>query len=109
MGLTVSIYRTTWRDGLAVFGPVSELTITNVPGPSEPTLDAPEARLEYGPGHNLVIHAMCPPAPGMLGPMFSGSFAYSSDSRWREATGMYGAIPIHDRYETPAQYDMLSR
>ena len=31
--------------------------------------------------------------------MAGGNFAYSSDSRYREITGMWTPIPIHDRIE----------
>lgn len=41
----------------------------------------------------------------MVGPMFSGNFAYTSDSRF---PANY-PLPIHDRYETVRDYDMLSR
>lgn len=48
-------------------------------------------------------------AQRLIGPMMGGNYGATSDSRWAAATGMYGAIPIHDRYETRAQYDSLSR
>jgi hypothetical protein len=31
--------------------------------------------------------------------MFGGTFVFSSDSRFREAAGSYGAVPLHDRRE----------
>ena len=31
--------------------------------------------------------------------MMGGSFAYSPDNRFHELTGIYGALPIHDRIE----------
>jgi hypothetical protein len=39
--------------------------------------------------------------------MFGGQFAHSSDSRFREATGLdfNHPIPIHDRYEPYGEYD----
>lgn len=52
---------------------------------------------------------------GMIGPMMGGNFANTSDSRVGRAVekllgqSFYGAIAIHDRFETQAQYDTLSR
>lgn len=37
-----------------------------------------------------------------VGPMFGGSFVWSSDSRFRKISEY--PVPIHDRYETPEQY-----
>lgn len=48
---------------------------------------------------------------GMIGPMSGGCYVSSSDSRFsemvRQACGrdFYGAVALHDRYETPAQYE----
>ena len=39
--------------------------------------------------------------PGMVGPMFGGNYIM--------APGLPFPIPVHDRYETPAQYHALSR
>lgn len=44
---------------------------------------------------------------GCVGPMSGGNFLYSCDSRFREMFPY--PIPAHDRFETPAQYDALSR
>lgn len=46
---------------------------------------------------------------GCVGWMFGGSYAESSDSRFSEMVGFYGAVAIHDRQETQEQYDLLSR
>lgn len=40
---------------------------------------------------------------GMVGPMCGGNLAYSSDSRVRRV------YHIHDRFETPQEYEALSR
>ena len=51
----------------------------------------------------------------IIGPMPGGAYAASLDSRWaalcRSLIGhpYVGAVPIHDRFETQAQYDALSR
>ena len=53
--------------------------------------------------------------PNQVGPMHGGNFAQSCDSRWSSAVErlaghrIYGAIAIHDRFETQEQYDILSR
>jgi hypothetical protein len=51
----------------------------------------------------------------MVGPMFGGNYAETCDSRFQEAlrkvTGarFYGAVPIHDRWDTPEDHEALSR
>jgi hypothetical protein len=59
--------------------------------------------VENVPGH-FCLQMAFPPANG-VGPMFSGNFAYTSDSRF---PANY-PLPIHDRYETAEEYDRLSR
>lgn len=50
-----------------------------------------------------------------VGPMFGGCYIATSDSRFsREVervlgSPFYGAVALHDRWETPAQYEALSR
>lgn len=54
---------------------------------------------------------------GLVGPMFGGNYATTSDSRWgRWLSERFGAafrfntcLAIHDRYETQELYDALSR
>jgi hypothetical protein len=41
---------------------------------------------------------------GMIGPMFGGHFVYTSDSRFPSGQ----PIHVHDRFETPKQYEELS-
>ena len=49
-------------------------------------------------------------APKGIGWMAGGNYADSSDSRFCDmCNGMYGALAIHDRQETPEMYDLLSR
>ena len=43
-----------------------------------------------------------------IGPMMGGAYIASSDSRFRELVPFYGAVPLHDRWETPEQYEALS-
>lgn len=50
---------------------------------------------------------------GLIGPMFGGNYVTScgSDPNYPKFTGLEVSvpIPIHDRYETQEQYDILSR
>ena len=96
---------------------MSELTIVNIPGPFEPNEDRPAAMLVDGhrPGDKIVVPAgrddegspwVRATAPDMVGPMFGGSYAGCSDSRFDP--GFYGAVPIHDRFETAEQARLLS-
>jgi len=45
--------------------------------------------------------------PKGVGPMAGGNFVYSSDSRFTKAFG--GPIAVHDRWESPQEYSLLSR
>ena len=120
MGLLVDIFRADYDSQLNVFHGRHRVTLTNVPGPFEPSDDAPAARLTRGPGGDPIIvpelEAVDPSpddderyGPPLLGPMFGGTYAATSDSRFTQATGQRGALPIHDRYETPDEYEELSR
>ena len=67
-------------------------------------------------GNPILVPVNPQNADKTIGPMMGGSFAYSSDSRFRklasrcsDSRNFYGAVPIHDRYETPEQYEALSR
>jgi hypothetical protein len=43
--------------------------------------------------------------PDCVGPMFGGSFIFTSDGRFSEAIGdRLRPVPLFDRWETPAQY-----
>lgn len=59
-------------------------------------------------GLETYVHAE-PMNPGdtssLCGPMAGGNFVYSSDSRF---PSLY-PVPVHDRYETWEQYELLSR
>jgi hypothetical protein len=60
-------------------------------------------------GGRAVVHAEPIERPeGMLGPMAGGTFIDTSDSRFSAAVGFYGAVSLHDRWESQAQYDALS-
>lgn len=50
-----------------------------------------------------------PPPPGRVGWMFGGCYLMTSDGRWADVTGIDYPVPLHDRSETPAGYEVLSR
>ena len=119
MGMTVSVFR--WGLGDCTNNGVSavagSLCVVNVPGPFDPSAALPAVELVEGPGGrgHAILRPVEAKKPGMVGPMSGGNFGYSSDSRFSEAiqklTGSrhYGAVSIHDRYETPDEYKALSR
>lgn len=61
----------------------------------------------FGKEHYHLEPAMRP-AAGMVGWMDGGNIAFTSDSRWRMATGVTWPLQVHDRAETKAQYTVLS-
>lgn len=75
---------------------------TPIPEIFEPREDCPEVKV----GVNLPPYFHVYPIdlnPKLVGPMFGGNFVYSSDSRCPAYP-----IPVHDRQETPQQYNLLS-
>ena len=85
-------------------------------GPFEIEDDAPD--LFEIVRHIDTIHLEQCTAPDdgrLVGPMFGGNYAASSDARFnwlcREKLGrrFYGAVAVHDRFETPEMYEALSR
>ena len=109
MGLIVSIYRDNYDSDLNAFRGFDKATVINVSGPFDPTPDAPAARLERNARGSAILVPEAQPGEGLTSYMFGGTYAATSDSRWREATGIYGAVPIHDRSETYELYNALSQ
>jgi len=111
MGLLVDIFRADYDSPLNAFHGLRRVTVTNLPGPFEPSDDAPAARLARGPGGDRIIVPDDDEryGPPRYGPMFGGTYAATSDSRYSQATGGRAALPVHDRYETPDQYEEMSR
>lgn len=107
MGLVVNIYRSDYDSTLNAFHGKKRICLVNVPGPFSPSAEIPAARLEKR-GKNCVIVPEAESPEGKTPYMCGGTFASSSDSRFSEATGMYAAVPIHDRCETWEQYRILS-
>lgn len=138
MGLHISVYRDAdGHDSTngGISSCVKNLTVVNADGPFEPTADAPAVILE---SHARGIVRLVPavqvdgqwvgfrpsdksqaeflPQYGAVGPMFGGNYGATSDSRFREKitelTGsgnFYGAVAIHDRYESASLNAYLSR
>jgi hypothetical protein len=120
MGLTAYVYRSSLGDcsNGGVSGRCNTVVVTNIEGPSKPSKDSPGVSLESGPLNTVVAR----PNEGcgddrLIGPMFGGCYIATSDSRFgqkvTELLGsgrhFYGAVALHDRYETQADYDALSR
>ena len=100
----------------------TQLTLVNVDGPFEPTEEAPSAMLESNGGNTVKVvpvwgktEVALETGKYALGPMMGGCYVATSDTRFGEAlrklgqTNSYIAVPLHDRYETQQQYDILSR
>jgi len=119
MGLSIKVYR--WNLGdcsnEGESARADSLCVVNVPGPFNPRPDSPAFELVEGRGGrgHAILRPVGAKKPGMIGPMFGGNYASTSDSRFSEAlrdlTGAshYGAVPIFDRYETTEEYEALSR
>lgn len=77
-----------------------------------PTEDAPAAIIKYrtmGSKRLVSVEPLEGVESGKGTPwMAGGSYVSSSDSRWGELVGFYGAVSLHDRTESWALYDALS-
>ncbi len=123
MGLLLHVARTVYstNDSDSTNGGVSGqshlLLCVNIRGPIDNDTDRlPKVMLhENSRGNPIIVPATqdengewVPLRPeGMVGPMAGGNYA-TGDSRFSERVPFYGAVPIHDRFETPAQYSALS-
>lgn len=120
-GLRCDIYRGSYRSKNNMLGHVGEVTLV---GPEidavggnvfEPTADAPAVRLVLRNMRGPIVHAEPVDKPeGLCGPMAGGSFIETSDSRFDEAIRkllgheFYGAVTLHDYFETWEQYQRNS-
>lgn len=114
MGLLIQIHRSRYDSESNAFHGHDTVTVVNVSGPFDPTNDRPGVYLDRRPSGPVLVPAdwdedrnAWGPAPRpdeLVGPMCGGTFAATSDGRWRDAVGSYVAVPIHDRYERPNQY-----
>lgn len=123
MGLRADIYKAGGRTfSLGGLSEVAdEVTLVNVPGPFEPDEKAPAALLVDGArGTARVVPAEQNEAGEWaevrkgVGSMMGGSYVGAADSRFREAVEeilghrFYGAVALHDRFETVEQYAEFS-
>jgi hypothetical protein len=69
-----------------------------------PSEDAPELQLGRR-GDYIYAVPTEEPKGSHMGPMSGGNFIYTSDSRFPSRQ----PIAVHDRFETPEQYEALSR
>jgi hypothetical protein len=116
MGMLVSIYRSDYDSTRNLFHGCRRLVVTNVDGPFDPSPDTPAAILDRGPfGDPIIVPDFSSfPADRPAGPMYGGTFASTSDSRWcaavKAATGhRIDAVRIHDRFDTWDDHYALTR
>lgn len=110
MGLRVEIVRGRYDSELNVFHGRETVVVTNVEGPFEPTEKEPAALLSSNAfGQPILVPAEGPTQKEAAGPMSGGTYAASVDSRFGKATGIYGAIPVHDRFEPWPLYEAMLR
>ena len=115
MGLHVNVYR---NGSDCTNGGKSAncewICVVNIDGPFEPDESAPAFMLEEGNLGTAVLRPVDGPE-NMMGPCMGGNYGGTSDSRFSEAVAkilghsFYGAIPIHDRFDTWEAYEILSR
>jgi hypothetical protein len=121
MGLIVEIYRGSYNSSANVFKSVSELVITNIEGPFEPSAQRPAAIMEKGNLGTIIISPDMAFAQdngitkfdlnkGLI--MYGGTYASTSDSRFHDKVRALGgtghvAIPIHDFFETWENYNRM--
>lgn len=112
MGLILNVYRD--ASGVdctngGVTATCNRICVINVDGPFRPAFCQPAFELDIRGGGPVLV-PVAGGGAGMIGPMFGGNYATTSDARLREAVGDFnGAIPVFDRYETAEQYDALCR
>lgn len=85
-----------------------------IPEMYEPTPDKPAVRLERGAYNSIKAVPVDRPA-NSAGPMAGGAFIGCSDSRFSAAVkkllgyDFYGAVSLHDRFETWEENERYSR
>lgn len=124
MGLIASIYKDRGRSfsNGGISARYDEVLIVNVDGPFEPHVGRPNVMLVRGnvPGSVKMVVAEQAYDGGWhevsddrMGPMMGGTYVGTSDARLREAVRALGSnetlVPLHDRYETAAEYAALSQ
>jgi hypothetical protein len=108
MGQLVFIYRKTGQElSDAISDTADALVVVNIPGPFEPSEEAPAFRLIDAYKGFPALIPVAPPPDGYRGPMAGGNYAGANHSDWIDAviaiTG--GAakgevlVSIHDHFE----------
>jgi hypothetical protein len=124
VGLRVNVYRSTYgasgpppdcTNG-GISGRHDTLCVVNIDGSSEPEGGDAVALIDGPTGTKILVPVLADGdewqefAPqSYIGPLAGGNLAHAPDARWFEAVGFYGAVHIHDRYETVAEYVTMSR
>lgn len=118
-GIRLSIYKDKGQDfsngGVSSY--TDQVTLVEGPhgeqvkGPFEPTEEAPAVKIVKKSVGGRVSYSVQPvEAPGDGTPwMAGGTYVGTSDSRFSDLTGIYGALSFHDRTESWALYNALSR
>lgn len=114
MGLSLAVARGANCTNGGISSRFDTLLAVNVPGPFEPSDDCPAVLLEtHYAGCLRIVPAIYRDGRWIADPrwaMFGGNYAATSDSRFGDACRkllgheFYGAVCIHDRYETPLPY-----
>lgn len=109
-GIRANIYKHCDRDfsnkGISYYCDHVTIVGPDIPEVDEATDQAPAVAIGHRAGAIYLAPLSRP--EGVVGPMMGGCYVGSSDSRVRAAFGLYGAVALHDRFETQAQYDALS-
>lgn len=96
MGLLVSVYRGVYTSKNNAFDGKSQIVVVNIAGPFEPNDKAPAAMVHKNAFGDPIIVPVAEDGGPMGYVAMGGSYAGTSDGRFREAVGIYGAVPIHD-------------
>lgn len=119
MALSVDVFRQKRLDDMdctngGISGKHDDLIVVNCDGPIDLDNDNMHKAvwLRKGVRRSAILVPVYPPK-NMVGPMFGGNYA-TGDSRFSAAVEriagiyIYGAIPIHDRFETASEFRSYS-
>lgn len=102
MALFANIYQAAdgRRDALSVLpADAVEVLVMNVPGPFHGHPSAARVIIEDGPLGSKRAVPVDADGNKIAGVMFGGRYIASSDGRFQNAVGFYGAVALHDRFE----------